>query len=96
MKKANFGVFCDFRVFRLLNQRSIRGHPLHISQKNHKTTIILVQEDVDGPKRTPLLIDFSSSLQNQPVWDVLLEAAGGGHSANKHGCVHEQGINACS
>ena len=74
MKKANFGVFCDFRVFRvfrLLNKRSIRGHPLHISQKNHKTTIILVQEDVDGPKRTPLLIDFSSSLQNQPVWDVL-------------------------
>ena len=73
MKKANFGVFCDFRVFRLLNKRSIRGHPLHISQKNHKTTIILVQEDVDGPKRTPLLIDFSSSLQNQPVWDVLFK-----------------------
>ena len=45
---------------------------MHIFQKNHKTTIILVQEDVDGPKRTPLLIDFSSSLQNQPVWDVLL------------------------
>ena len=77
MKKANFGVFCDFRVFRvfrLLNKRSIRGHPLHISQKNHKTTIILVQEDVDGPKRTPLLIDFSSSLQNQLVWDVLILA----------------------
>ena len=76
VKIVNFGVFCDFRDFcdfRLLTKRSIRGHPLHIFQKNHKTTIILVQEDVDGPKRTPLLIDFSSSLQNQPVWDVLLE-----------------------
>ena len=64
--------FYDFRVFRLLNKRSIRGHPLHIFQKNHKTTIILVQEDVDGPKRIPLFKNFSSSLQNQPVWDVLL------------------------
>ena len=55
MKIANFGVFCDFRDFRVLSKRSIRGHPLHIFQKKHKTTIILVLEDVDGQFEKPLL-----------------------------------------
>ena len=47
-----------FAIFRLLGERSIRGHPLHIFQKNHKTTIILVLEDVDGPQKNTTYDNF--------------------------------------
>ena len=44
---------------------------MHIFQKNHKTTIILVLEDVDGPQKIPLLIislevAFRTSLSGSP------------------------------
>ena len=64
VKIVNFGVFGDFRDFRLHTKQSIRGHPLHIFQKKHKTTTILVLEDVDGQFEIPLLYfhDTASSL----------------------------------
>ena len=72
VKIVNFGVFGDFRDFRLHTKQSIRGHPLHIFQKKHKTTTILVLEDVDGQFEIPLLYfhDTAFSL-GCPTWMVL-------------------------
>ena len=77
MKKANFGVFCDFRifcVFRLLNKRSIKGHPLHIFQRKHKTTIILVLEDVDGQFEKPLLYFHDTATIHSNYRQVVLSS----------------------
>ena len=61
VKIVNFGVFGDFRDFRLHTKQSIRGHPLHIFQKKHKTTTILVLEDVDGQFEIPLLYFYDTA-----------------------------------